>query len=289
MDKHRFQYKLLTSQDLTALHQAFKQSFSGYQVRIDNNIEALKYRLQRIGSELSVSAAVWDKQEIIAFIIQAIGSYEGIKTAYNGGTGVLQNHRGQGLATDLYHFAFEKNKSIGIEQCLLEVIDNNEPAIRVYKKLGFEITRSLICYLGIVPKSMKGNTTIQLLSLKDRLPNWSLYQSFFDFEPCWQNSFGSIIRNFENEQIIEAVYRTKTVGFVIFEPLKSRITQLAVDHDFRRKGIGVQLLRTASHFSQKTELTILNINDAALATNHFLQACGMRKKITQYEMVKLLL
>lgn len=286
MDKHRFRYELLTSQDLTALHQAFKLSFSGYQVSIDNDIEALKYRLHRIGSELKVSSAIWNEKEIIAFIIQSLGTYKGMKTAYNGGTGVLPYYRGKSLAADLYHFAIEKNKAMGVQQCLLEVIDNNEPAKKIYRKLGFEISRSLVCYLGRVPKNLKGNSTIQLLPLKDRLPDWSLYQSFFDFEPCWQNSFDAVVRNFKNEQIIEAVYRTKTVGFVIFEPLKSRVSQLAVDPDYRRKGIGVQLMRTASQLSKKTELTILNIDDTALATNHFLQACGMHKKITQYEMVK---
>ena len=286
MKSEHLELKMLSASFLNQLHRAFELSFEGYQVRVANDLEALKYRLNKVGADLNLSPAIWYKDEVLAFLIQAVGNYSGVKTAYNAGTGVLPAYRGKGMAKDLYHFAIEKNKSIGIEQCLLEVIDTNTPAIKVYKKLGFKSTRLFECYLGKIDKNLKGNKDIQLLPIKDREPNWALYQSFFDFEPCWQNSFDSVIRNFENELIIEAVYKTKTVGFVIFEPLKSKVTQLAVHPAHRRMGIGLQLLRAASKMSVKKELAVINIDAQAKTMNLFLQKCGMTNKITQREMVK---
>jgi len=286
MESNQLEFKMMGKGSLPALHYAFEQSFGDYQVSVANDLEALKYRLNKIGANLDLSPAIWQDEAVLAFIIQALGNYKGLKTAYNGGTGVLPTFRGRGLAVKLYRFAFEKLKEQQVKQCLLEVVENNEPALKAYRQLGFEVSRTMHCYLGEPSKNLKGNKSIQLLPVKDRLPDWQLYRSFFDFEPCWQNSIDSVIRNFQNETIIEAVYRTKTVGFVIFEPLKSRVTQLAVHPEHRVMGIGIQLLRAASQMCLKKELAILNIDVQAKATNRFLHRCGMVKKVTQFEMLR---
>lgn len=55
------------------------------------------------------------------------------------GMGVLAGYRGMGLGGRLMLSALETAKSAGIERVNLSVFSTNEPAIALYKKLGFEV------------------------------------------------------------------------------------------------------------------------------------------------------
>jgi ribosomal protein S18 acetylase RimI-like enzyme len=288
MEDNQVKYSMLLQEELPLLHEAFKSAFSNYINEFNTSLEALKYRMRRIGAELDHSIAIRQQDQIVAFIIQAIGSYRGVSTAYNGGTGVVPNSRGNSLSKQLYQFGFEYLVQRGIAQCLLEVITDNEPAFKVYKSLGFEVSREFICYKGNKHIKLRGNKDIHLLNVKDRLPDWELYRKWYDFEPCWQNSQDAVIRNFENETIIEAVYRTKTVGFIIFEPIKGTVTQMAVDPAYRLQKIGTQLLRAAGKLIVNNSLILLNVDSKAKPVKHLLHKCGFTEVVRQKEMIKTL-
>lgn len=85
-----------------------------------------------------------------AFIIHGIDDYHGHKTAFNTGTGVIQKQRGQGLIDQLYEYAIPQLKSSGVDKCMLEVIQENERAIKVYERIGFNVVRKVKCYKGHV-------------------------------------------------------------------------------------------------------------------------------------------
>ena len=60
--------------------------------------------------------------------------------------------------------------------------------------------------------------------------------------------------------ILGAYEREELVGFVIFEPASGDISSLAVAKDYRRKGIGKSLLKSAvSHF-QSDVLKFTNVD-----------------------------
>jgi ribosomal-protein-alanine N-acetyltransferase len=59
---------------------------------------------------------------------------------------VLQQHRRKGIGKALVSQALENMRLYNAKQCFLEVRVTNTPAIELYKKLGFEITRTIHGY-----------------------------------------------------------------------------------------------------------------------------------------------
>ena len=59
---------------------------------------------------------------------------------------VLEDHRNKGLGTALLNESMRKMKENGCSEAYLEVRISNEPAIRLYKKLGFAVIRTIPYY-----------------------------------------------------------------------------------------------------------------------------------------------
>ena len=60
---------------------------------------------------------------------------------------VLPEHRRRGVAEAIIKKTMENMQSMcNVKQCYLEVRITNEPAINLYKKLGFEVTRTIHGY-----------------------------------------------------------------------------------------------------------------------------------------------
>lgn len=66
---------------------------------------------------------------------------ENPRQAHRGGLGmgILPEFRGKGIGTRLLGKVIEKSKVFGLEKIELHVYTSNEAAIRLYKKLGFEV------------------------------------------------------------------------------------------------------------------------------------------------------
>jgi ribosomal-protein-alanine N-acetyltransferase len=59
---------------------------------------------------------------------------------------VMPEHRRKGVGTALVTKAMESMRTYGAKQCYLEVRVSNEEAVRLYKKLGLEVTRTVHGY-----------------------------------------------------------------------------------------------------------------------------------------------
>ena len=80
--------------------------------------------------------------------------------------------------------------------------------------------------------------------------------------------------------LLGAYEREELVGFVIFEPASGDISSLAVAKDYRRKGIGKSLLKSAvSHF-QSDVLKFTNVDCDCESVTGFLSSLGLTPKRT---------
>jgi len=59
---------------------------------------------------------------------------------------VIPEHRRKGIAKEIMVKAMEAMKGYSVKQCYLEVRVTNDPGVGLYKKLGFEITRTIHGY-----------------------------------------------------------------------------------------------------------------------------------------------
>ena len=278
--------KSLEEVPFNLIYNAFSIAFEEYEVQL--NQRQLIKMLNRRGFEPILSFAFFDNRDIVAFILNGIGNFRGIATAYDTGTGTLKEYRGKGLATKLFNYSIPFLRQRNIRQYLLEVIQSNTNAVSVYTTLGFRITREFNYYIQdksafIGPEN--GNSRFDLVKLG------GLYQvdeltSFWDFYPSWQNGFEAIERDPESFEII-GVYDGQTLaGYCVHEPDSGDITQIAVNKNYRSKKISTHLLNAAVSDSLCNVVKIINTETSCRTINDFLLSAGMEIKGKQFEMIK---
>ncbi|MFN3194370.1 MAG: GNAT family N-acetyltransferase [Chlorobiota bacterium] len=255
---------------------AFNHSFSDYFIPVKVTQSQFTTKLKTHNIDLSISVGAFDGDELVGFILHGKVPYSDRYVAYNLGTGVTPEARGQNLTARMYEYIIPHIK--GCQSVHLEVITQNTPAINSYKKSGFAIKRDLLCFRGVPPiKITNSNCTFEKLKNFD----WQLLQSFRTSIPTIQNS-PAIVQNRLNELTSFGAYlENKLVGFIIFNSKEKSILQLAVKPDYRRMDIGRSLLAKTSHLN---EITILNIDKEDANTIRFLMNLGLNVYVEQYEM-----
>lgn len=282
-----FRFSFLTEKELPELHETFLQSFADYLVPIQLNAEQFKTKIKREGVAPSFCVAAYAGTEMAGFILTGLGEWHGKPTAYNAGTGVLPQYRGYNLTQQLYAFMLPKLRESGVEQCLLEVIQENAPALRAYKAVGFKVTRSMDLLRAqkaelLLKEGEPDSITIDAI-IK---PDWKIYNSFWDAEPSWQNTAEAIKKSPDEKVILEARNKEQdVVGYIIFFPNTGSVAQFAVDKQSRGRGVGTALLREAVQLTSIPSLMFVNIDSTATSLLLYLERRHFRHVLSQYEML----
>jgi GNAT superfamily N-acetyltransferase len=121
------------------LAQIFNAGYEGYYTPFTLDEAAFRFM-----------STTWDDDLDASRVAVVEGAPAGIcKLAIRGsqgwiaGIGVAMPHRGKGLGEALMRGVIDEARSRGIGDLWLEVLVQNEPAIRLYEKLGFEKVRDL--------------------------------------------------------------------------------------------------------------------------------------------------
>jgi len=244
--------------------------------------EQFEQRVKRDGVELELSAGAFDGERMIGFYMNGRGLWHGQETAYDAGTGVVLNHRRRGVAIELFGFMAPRLKERGIRQYLLEVLTSNERAAALYRKLGFQETRTLaVVRSNEVLKPLADVEGVTIRRMDE--PDWDAFCAYWDGEPSWQNSPDAVERIRNQCEIVGAFVDENCVGYgIVFKP-SGILMQLAVAQEFRRKGIGRRLLAL---LSGDKILKTNNVDEKLKGTLEFYKACGFEIVLRQFEMVK---
>ena len=92
-----------------------------------------------------------------------------------------------------------------------------------------------------------------------------------DFNPSWQNSFESVERTPEDFIVFGAYLNASLTGYCIFEPNSGDITQLAVDKQHRREGVGSLLLKEALKYNRYSSVKVINTDISCDSITRFLE------------------
>ena len=271
---------------LDELFEAFEQAFADYEVQL-NKTELLTM-LKRRGFESKFSFGAFDGNKIVSFTCNGIGNFYGTPTAYDTGTGTLKDYQGKGLATQVFKYSIPHLKALGIKEYLLEVLQHNTGALSVYRKLGFEVTREFY-YFKL--KNDQISKTIRTLdfpyTLKPiKIDEYNSISNFWDFKPSWQNSIEAIERSLEDFICLGVFSESKIVGYSIFEPMSGDVTQIAVDKQFRRRGIGSLLFQKMLESNKHSSIKIINTDTECHSITAFLQSKNIEPAGKQFEMIK---
>ncbi len=284
------EYRFLNDADFNALHRCFLDAFSDYSVNMQMSEEQFRARLVHNGVRLDLSVGAFKAAgEMVGFTINSCDFWQGKLTTYDSGTGVVPQHRGKGIAKKLFDSMLPKLREYGARQYLLEVITSNEAAVALYRKLGFRETRKLaVLSLNkeLIYSPVKNQNPLQIWEIQN--PDWQLFQSFADGFPSWQNSVASIERS-ESEKIFLGAFRNEQcVGYAVAFKSSRSILQLAVDKEYRRKGVGSALLAALQNEASSPEkgLRMSNIDYSLTDMLAFCASIGFETVLDQYEMVK---
>ena len=226
---------------------------------------------------------------MVGFTLNGFGVWNGMPTVYDAGTGVVPAMRRRGVSKAMFDFMLPEFKAAGAKQLLLEVIVGNEPAVELYKKLGFEINRDLLLLEAPpdikITSRLNPDIDVRLIPAADLGDLTGLWEG----SPSWQNSNAAVRRSEPNKTILGAFLAGKCLGYIVFSTGLGRIAQLFVDRAYRKQGVATRLLAAmSSEMKPDAPMQVLNIDKSLTTPVQFFKDLGFREVLAQHEMIKTL-
>lgn len=262
--------KTLENTDPAVIFSAFEKAFASYFVPF-HFIESEHYKRWKLaGVDFSVSYGVFEDQKLCAFILHVpLG-----EKLFNFATGVIPEARGK-RHIDLIYQEMNPQK---FKTMSLEVIIENEKAIKVYTRVGFRITRRL--------HTLKGKLNISSVHSKHR---YEILNYQFDEEMrALQKGYYSleqaepVLHRKAQELEVHKLYsEAELLAYVIFEPQTLSIKQI----EFRNALDDVLELLDKMKLNQEL-ITVPNIEGSRKDLLIFLKTNGLENYVSQFEMIK---
>ncbi|TGX81147.1 GNAT family N-acetyltransferase [Palleniella muris] len=269
--------------DFDTLFHGFEKAFADYEIHFEK--EEVRSMLIRRGYNPKLSFAAFVNNEIVAFTLNGTGTFNGIPTAYDTGTGTVKECRGQRIAGKIFTYSIPFLKEAGISQYLLEVMQNNQKAIGVYRRMDFEVTREFDCFRQTIDHidNRKVNTDCSIEQVNADAIREA--QHYCDFSPSWQNSFESIERGIAELRCLGAFLDGKMVGYCVFDIHTGDLTQIAVLRECRRKRVASRLLQEVTARMKTDFIKVLNISPNNTTMSVFLESKNIPLASRQFEMI----
>jgi ribosomal protein S18 acetylase RimI-like enzyme len=274
-------FSTLKSTDVRDIYSAFVCAFSDYSVSVDMPFDKFTAFIKANGFDPALSAGAFIDGRLCGFILNGIRNFGGMPAAYDGGTGVIPECRKQGLTTGMFEFCAPLLKGAGIRRYVLEVIQTNEPALRLYKSFGFSVVRELVCYRIKRSRLGKAETKAHVIDVSEIDTG---VKAFWDYSPTWQNTFDSI--NAVPQQCAAAIVEQngKTAGYGIINTRTGSVYQLAVEKACRGCGAGRDLINKLVEQTEAEHITFINVDEGCGSMRGFLEWLGFEEYVRQYEM-----
>ena len=279
----------LRSVDKEQIHRAFLEAFADYAMDASGTTEErLLLRMKKNAVDYDLSPGLYDDGRLVGFTLIGIDDWRDRLSAYDAGTGIVPDFREQGWAKRMFEHALPALREKEIERFVLEVLQQNEPAIKAYRKSGFEIARELKCYLGQVSdlRALDAPSVIEIRPI-DRA-GFGKLESSADWLPSFENRFTAIDAIPNDVRLAGAFVDEACVGATAYSPPLNWLLTLVVDREQRRGGVGTALIRHLAGTlpDSATQLAALNIDGEDRGTQAFFESLGFTHLVDQYEMVR---
>lgn len=271
-------FRTLEHTPIDILTNAFNNAFADYEIPLQFTPQALQDKIRNEDIDLRLSVGAFDGDVLAGFIFFGIDTIKGIKTAWDGGTGVVAAYRGQQLTQKMFAHMVPVFKEIGVRRALLEVLKNNTGAKKIYEKIGFSTIRELHAYKGQVTKAAPQHK-VEVLNN----PDMAALSGLGDWQPAWQQ-MNKRVQNF-GDMVETVVVKAgdNIAAYAHYNKATKRVYQFATAKQHRRKGMATALFHYIAG-ENTIPVMFVNIDGNDEASNAFLPAIGMPLVISQYEM-----
>lgn len=138
-----FQIRPASDYPIPDLVEIVNRGFEGYFVPIQLDLNALLGMIRKDGIDLTISRVLLADGQPTGIALLARRGW----TSRLAAMGIAKESRGMGAGSWLMEQLIDEARQRLEREMVLEVIEQNEPAIHLYKKCGFEIVRRLIGFV----------------------------------------------------------------------------------------------------------------------------------------------
>src|SRR5688572_23745134 len=277
--------RFLTATEFKSIHKTFVSAFSDYVVKFELTERQFQNHVTLNAVDLEKSVGCMIDGELAGVSLNGFGVWEGRRTVYDAGTGVLPQYRRRGVSRAMFEWMIPMFTGEGYQQFLLEVIRRNEPAVKLYEQLGFRTTRELLLLESERPVTMDHPVSDDIEMRESNGHETIPFTLFWDGRPSWQNSVEAVERSLKVKRLFGAFENGQCIGYIVFSAGVGRLAQLAVHRDHRRRGIGTRLLVEMKKEAPDQNLQVINLDEAMTESVVFFQNRGFKKVLGQYEML----
>ncbi|MDD4904173.1 MAG: GNAT family N-acetyltransferase [Candidatus Bipolaricaulis sp.] len=272
----------LRSVDVSGIHAAFADYAMGSSEGLPEERLLLRMRKNAVDYEASVGA--YEEGRMVGFTLVGLDAWGGRSTAYDAGTGIVPTTRGRGLAHRMFDHALPALAERGVEEFVLEVLQDNAPAIRAYRKARFETTRTLRSFVAarsVIRRPASSRWTLRTIDLMQ----FERVAEEMDWLPSFENRISAVRAILSDVSLVGAFEKERCVGAYAYSaPLRWLLSLVCRSH--RRLGIGRALLvHVVEHLPDGVErIAALNVNGADDGMQGFLGHLGFTPLVDQFEM-----
>ena len=131
---------------IATAHKLWNEGFTGYITDLRMDEDTYLGRLHREGLQPEWSVVLYKDGRPVGFTLNGIRETGGGRTAWNGGTAIVPDMRGQGLGSPLMAANLERYREAGAHQAVLEAMVQNDPAVALYRRFGYAVKERTLFY-----------------------------------------------------------------------------------------------------------------------------------------------
>lgn len=252
-----------------ALSTLFARSFEAYFVNVPDAPVLFDARVRTEHISLADSRVARVDGEPVGLVLMARRG----RVSRVAGMGIIPSHRKRKLGASMLLPLLEEARTRGDSRMVLEVIEQNAPAVKLYERLGFQRVRRLVGFVGTPAPEPAALEEVEPLAcarlLADDLP-WQM-------APATVAGLALPARAFRLGPAVAVIADVSAPTLVL--------RAIAVEPSERRKGHGRRLLRALAAAWPGKSLSASAIVPEGLCDGFFLGAGLSYPALTQFEMV----
>ncbi|MCE9666808.1 GNAT family N-acetyltransferase [Myxococcus stipitatus] len=252
-----------------SLSALFARSFEGYFVNVPDAPHLFDARVRSEHISLTESRVARIDGEPVGLVLMARRG----RVSRVAGMGIIPSKRGQGLGAAMLQPLLEEARARGDSQMVLEVIEQNAPAVKLYERLGFRRVRRLVGFVGTPTPEDGALEEVPVSACVGLLPEGLPWQ----LAPATIAGLALPARAFRLGPAVAVVadVAAPTLG----------IRSIAVEPQARGRGAGRRLLRALAAAFPGKALAVSAVVPEGLCDRFFLGAGFAHPALSQLEMV----
>jgi GNAT superfamily N-acetyltransferase len=278
----------LSQTTMEEIHAAFVDAFSEYEVRMDMPLAKLQEMMVTRSCSLADSLGYFGNGKLLGFLLVGKRIINGKIFLYDVATGVVKGHQGEGIGDALVNGIVEAARTGNADRFILEVLENNEAAQKLYEKHGFCKVRKLKCYEYSCDQKADikwaDNQNGQAITDHEaNLPADLDIAGYCTFNPSWQNSCTSFMNMRANHYLHLQKNSEVLAGYGMVHRKTGSVLQLGLHPEHGSTEVLGKVVAGLCRHTGSTVLKYLNVEENSLIESHLLDL-GFRNVINQFEM-----